>query len=310
MKKRQTTNHILMVRPAHFAFNEETAASNAFQEIDGKDRTGEISTAALAEFDRMVEQLRDQGVDIIVQQDHPSVFRPDAVFPNNWVSFHQDGKVITYPMLSEARRKERVESYIDALRERFLISERVHFEPFEEQGLILEGTGSLILDRIHRIAYACLSPRTDSRMLGLFCQKAGYKKVEFQALDKTGLPIYHTNVMMALGENFAVICLESIQNEKERKGVLRALRKSKKAIVEISLDQMAAFAGNMLQVRKANGLPLLVMSSRAFQSLSKAHLIQLIKRTDVVHCPIETIEKYGGGSVRCMMAEVFLPEKT
>ncbi len=298
-----------MVRPSNFGYNEQTAGNNAFQVQDGSLSAGEIRANALQEFDAFVELLRSKGVDVIVAEDTAVPVKPDAVFPNNWVTFHQDGRVATYPMNAPVRRLERREDVLDMLGQRFEINERLRFEHYEEVGKYLEGTGSLILDRPNRIAYACLSPRTDEGLLEAFCQAFGYEKMAFSALDGQGQEIYHTNVMMALGESFAIICLDTVRDAAERDQLVHQLLATHKEIIEISLPQMMAFAGNMLQVRSQDGTPYLVMSEQAFRSLRPDQVAQIERHTHILHSPIYTIEKYGGGSARCMMAEVFLEER-
>lgn len=298
-----------MVRPAHFGFNEETAANNAFQTDDGSLSPREVHQRALREFDAFVEKLRSVGVDVIVAEDTDAPVKPDAAFPNNWVTFHEDGRVATYPMNAPTRRLERREDILKQLEARFETGSRLRFEHYEEMGMYLEGTGSLILDRPNRIAYACLSPRTSEHLLDDFCTKFGYEKLVFVAVDGEGQEIYHTNVMMALGETFVVICLDTVRDKDERRRLLKKFAETGKEAVEISLGQMMAFAGNMLQVRSQDGAPYLVMSEQAFRSLRREQVEQLEKHTRLLHSPLYTIEKYGGGSARCMMAEVFLPEK-
>ncbi|MCB9288323.1 MAG: amidinotransferase [Lewinellaceae bacterium] len=298
-----------MVRPAHFGYNQETAVSNAFQTMDESLRPEEARRQAVLEFDTFVEKLRSAGVDVIVLEDTDTPVKPDAVFPNNWITFHEDGTVATYPMNAPARRLERREDVLETLGKRFLISQHLRFEHFEEMDMYLEGTGSLILDRPNRIAYACLSPRTDEHLLDDFCDKMGYEKLAFIAVDGNGQEVYHTNVMMALGDAFVVVCLESVRAKGERERLLNKFAATKKEIIEISLDQMMAFAGNMLQVRSRDGKPLLVMSEQAYKSLRPEQVQQIEKHASILHTPLYVIEKYGGGSARCMMAEVFLPEK-
>ena len=298
-----------MVRPAHFGYNQETAVSNAFQTMDESLRPEEARRQAVLEFDTFVEKLRSAGVDVIVLEDTDTPVKPDAVFPNNWITFHEDGTVATYPMNAPARRLERREDVLETLGKRFLISQHLRFEHFEEMDMYLEGTGSLILDRPNRIAYACLSPRTDEHLLDDFCDKMGYEKLAFIAVDGNGQEVYHTNVMMALGDSFVVVCLESVRAKGERERLLNKFAATKKEIIEISLDQMMAFAGNMLQVRSRDGKPLLVMSEQAYKSLRPEQVQQIEKHASILHTPLYVIEKYGGGSARCMMAEVFLPEK-
>lgn len=307
--RRQTTSHILMVRPAHFAFNEETAASNAFQSRDGRLTPQQIRQQAMEEFDAFVEQLRAAGVQVIVAKDSATPVKPDAVFPNNWVTFHQEGFVVTYPMFAPTRRRERRRQIIDqVLQEGFRSDRRLNFEFNEKRNLFLEGTGSIIFDHYHRLAYACLSPRTDPQLLEDLCQEIDYQKVVFHATDAQNQDIYHTNVMMALGETFVVICLESVLDPAERRMLEQKFEATHKEIVAISLAQMNAFAGNMLQVRNTAGQTLLVMSTTAYRALNPQQIATLKRHTQLLHSPINTIETYGGGSARCMMAEVFLPE--
>ncbi len=304
----QTTPHILMVRPANFAFNEETAANNAFQSRDGKLNPAEMRERAMKEFDDFVAQLRGAGVDVIVAEDTLTPVKPDAVFPNNWVTFHQEGTIITYPMFAPTRRLERSEAIIEqVLALGYRSDKRIHFESSEATNTFLEGTGSIIFDHPHRLAYACLSPRTEAELLEKLCQAIGYKKMVFHSVDGNGQDIYHTNVMMALGETFVVICLDSVRDAAERKMLEDTFHQTGKEIVDISLEQMNSFAGNMLQVRNTAGQTILVMSSTAYRALSPAQIQQLEKHTQLLHVSIDTIETYGGGSARCMMAEVFLP---
>lgn len=305
----QITNNILMVRPANFGFNAETAENNAFQSNDGSMTPEDIKLKAIEEFDNHVDNLRKQGINVIVFQDTEEPVKSDAVFPNNWISFHSDGKLITYPMFSSIRRNERREDIVDLLKEDFMISDRIQMESAEAQGIYLEGTGSMIFDRPNKIVYACLSVRTNPSLLEEFCSITGYKKVAFGAFDQNGTEIYHTNVMMALGEDFAVICLDSITDKKERTFVTETLQATDKEIIDISLDQINAFAGNMLQVKNAKGDSFLVMSTTAFNSLNEQQINRIQQHTNILHSPIPVIEAYGGGSVRCMMAEVFLPPK-
>lgn len=305
----QTSNHILMVRPANFGFNEETAESNAFQSNDTSKSVTEIKKAAVAEFDAFVRQLKDAGVHVIVAEDSASPVKTDAIFPNNWVSFHQDGTIITYPMYAPVRRLERQESIINLIKSEFVTDQWVHLETAESENRFLEGTGSMIFDRQNKIVYACLSPRTDERILDRFCQVTDFKKIVFSATDGQGKEIYHTNVMMALGESFCVICLDTIADISERELIVATLEDTQKEIVEISMHQMMHFAGNMLQVRNDAGERYLVMSEQACKSLSDHQIAQIKRHCKILTVPIYTIEKYGGGSVRCMMAEVFCQRK-
>lgn len=305
----QTTDTLLMVRPAHFGYNPETAANNAFQVDDKSLSAQEIQDKALAEFDLFVETLRAKGIKVIVVEDLTELHTPDAIFPNNWITFHQDGLIITYPMYAQKRRMERREDVIIGLANEYAITNHVRMEGHEAQNKFLEGTGSMILDRPNRLVYACLSPRTNLELLDEFAQITGYTPVVFHATDGQGQDIYHTNVMMALGETFVVIALDSIKDESERVLLLQKFAETGKEIIAISLDQMMAFAGNMLQVRNQAGQTFLVMSTQAFESLRSDQIAQIEKHTHILHSPINTIEKYGGGSARCMMAEVFLPKQ-
>ncbi len=304
---RQTTDTIMMVRPAHFGFNAQTATNNAFQTNDESISPEAVQHRALEEFDGFVNRLRDAGVQVIVVDDTADPVKPDAIFPNNWVSFHDNGLVITYPMYAPNRQLERREDVIAMLAAHFRISERIHLEGWETRQHYLEGTGSMILDRPNQLVYACVSPRTHKEALNEFCRLIGYEPVAFRATDAKDQEIYHTNVMMALGETLAVICLDSIADAQERAMVEARLKDTGKAIIAISLEQMAAFAGNMLQVRSKSGETILVMSEQAYQSLTPAQVADIEKHTKILYSPIPTIETFGGGSARCMMAEVFLP---
>jgi hypothetical protein len=306
---RQLTNHIMMIRPANFGFNEQTAANNAFQSKDKISDTHALKEVAKQEFDNMVKILRSVGVQVFVIEDTNSPVKPDAVFPNNWISFHENGALITYPMYAPNRRIERREDIVGMIEQKFAIKNRYSFEFYEEENLFLEGTGSMIYDRPNNLVYACSSERTDVRLLDKYNVLMGTKSIVFHALDRNGKDIYHTNVMMALGEDFVVICLESIHDEVSKKAVLASFEQTKKVVVDISYDQMEAFAGNMLQVEGNNKERYLVMSQTAYLSLNKNQKETLEKLTHILPIPIDNIEKYGGGSVRCMMAEVFLSPK-
>lgn len=296
-----------MVRPANFGFNEETAASNAFQSRDGRLSSEAMRDKAMAEFDAFVQRLRDAGVNVLVAQDSETPVKPDAVFPNNWATFHQEGLLVTYPMFAPTRRRERSDAVLQtALDAGFRADRRVQLESYEEADRFLEGTGSIIFDHQHRLAYACLSPRTDAGLLDELCQILGYEKVVFHAVDANAQDIYHTNVMMAMGETFVVICLDTVRDPQERAMLEATFRRTGKEVVNISLEQMNRFAGNMLQVRNDRDETLLVMSEQAFRSLAPEQIQQLEQHTKLLYSPIETIETYGGGSARCMMAEVFV----
>ena len=294
-----------MVRPANFGFNEETAVSNAFQKKQpGKD---DVNMLAQREFDRMVKILCANGVEVIVVDDTIEPNKPDAIFPNNWVSFHNDGTVFLYPMQAENRRLERREDIISRLENQFSIKHIIDLSRFELENKFLEGTGSIVLDRENKIAYACISPRTDRGVLTMFCEQAGYTAITFDAVDQRGQAIYHTNVMMCLGSQFAVICFDAISNPHEKIVVGESLASTKKEIIEISFEQMNQFAGNMLEVRNKADEILIVMSQSAYNSLFENQKNILKQFGKLVYADISTIESVGGGSARCMMAEVHLP---
>ena len=309
MKKQQTTSNLLMVRPSNFGFNEETAQNNAFQTKDESLSQEQISEKARVEFDIFVETLRGQGVNVIVAEDSATPVKPDAVFPNNWVTMHADGTMILYPMFAQARRLERDENIIQLIENQFVVKTKIHLEQYESVEKYLEGTGSMILDRANEIVYACLSVRTDLALLDELCDILHYKRVAFTAVDGNGQDIYHTNVMMALGETFVVICLETIRDEAERLNLIKLFELTNKEIIEISLAQMMLFAGNMLQVRNEEGDTFLVMSDQAYNSLNTAQINHIQRHTQFIFADIKTIETYGGGSARCMMAEIFLDKR-
>jgi hypothetical protein len=298
-----------MIRPTNFAFNEETAANNAFQSRDNRLTPEEIRKKAIEEFDAFVSRLRAAGVHVLVVKDSAKPVKPDAVFPNNWVTFHQEGFVVTYPMFALTRRHERRRQVIDiVLKSGFRSDRRVNLEFNEKRNRFLEGTGSIIFDHQNRLAYACVSPRTDASLLDDLCEEIGYKPVLFHATDAGGQEIYHTNVMMALGETFVVICLDSVHDAAERAHLLQYFADTQKEVVDITLHQMNGFAGNMLQVRNDQDETMLVMSEQAYRVLTSDQIQRLERHTRLFHANLETIETYGGGSARCMMAEVFLPE--
>ena len=306
----QITNTILMIRPVNFRMNEQTAVNNYFmEEMDLKDKS--INEKAQEEFDAFVTVLRSKGVNVIVVEDTKEPDTPDSIFPNNWVSFHASGTVAVYPMFAENRRMERRNDIFDILEQHgFKINEIIDYTSAEEEGFFLEGTGSILKDRVNQKAYCALSERADEELFIEYCEDFDCFPVIFtanQTVNGERLPIYHTNVMMAMAENFAVICLDSIDDKKERKNVVQHLKKDGKEIIEITEEQMNHFAGNMLQVIGANDQRLMVMSSQAYHSLSPAQITNIEKHCEVVHSSLDTIETCGGGSARCMMAEVFLP---
>ena len=304
----QTTFNILMIRPVNFGFNQETAESNAFQNAKFSEKNKDKSQQeALKEFDEMVAQLRKLGVNVIVVNDTSEPYTPDSIFPNNWVSFHGNGSVITYPMQAENRRLERREDIIEKLSESFYINRKINLSGFETDNKFLEGTGSMVLDRKFKIAYACLSPRTNKDILKEFSVQMNYEIVAFNAVDDAGKQIYHTNVLMCIGDMFAVICLEAIPNLDERFLVRNSLEQSGKRVIEITLQQMNQFAGNMLEIKSQRGEKMLVMSSSAYNSLNSIQLKILNEYCTIYHFDLSMIEGNGGGSARCMMAEIHLP---
>ena len=308
---RQTTNSIVMIRPVAFRMNEQTAVNNYYQKgLDGL-LPATVNAKAQQEFDTFVEKLRAVGVDVTVVDDTLDPDTPDSIFPNNWISFHENGDVAMYPMFAENRRAERREEILDILEDKgFVINNIVDYTSAEEDGFYLEGTGSLLLDRENNKAYCALSPRADEELFIEFCEDFDYAPVifeAFQTVDGERKLIYHTNVMMCLGETFAVICAECIDDKKERKMVLDNLKENNKEIILITEAQVNTFAGNMLEVRGANDKRYLVMSAAAHQCLTPAQIQQLEKHAEILSSSLDTIEACGGGSARCMMAEVFLP---
>lgn len=308
----QTTNTIVMVRPANFRMNEQTAVNNYYQkELSGM-LPASVNAKAQEEFDAFVEKLRAVGVTVVVVEDTKEPNTPDALFPNNWISFHENGDVAIYPMFAENRRFERREDVLEILEEKgFVIENVVDYSEAEEEEIFLEGTGSMILDRHNRKAYCALSPRADEELFIEFCEDFEYTPVIFtanQTVEGRREAIYHTNVMMCVAENFAVVCLDSIDDKKEKKNVLKHLKLDGKEVIAISEQQVTQFAGNMLQVKGTSDERYLIMSSSAFNSLNPNQIKAIEKHCKILHSSLETIETCGGGSARCMMAEVFLPK--
>lgn len=301
----QTTSSVLMIRPASFGFNEETAVNNAFQTQKNLSEN-EVQRKALAEFETLVEKLKTARINVHVLDDTRRPAKPDAIFPNNWISCHHDGTLVTYPMFSPVRRLERRDEIIQYLQQHFLVKRKIQLEEYESINQYLEGTGSMVFDHSNNLVFACLSPRTSEYLLDRFCHLMKYEPVIFSASDSRGIPIYHTNVMMAIGETFAVVCLDSISDEKEKNNLIDTFSRLGKKIIPISLDQVASFAGNMLQLRNDFGETFLVMSEQAYKSLHPSQISEIQKQTNILHSPIDTIETTGGGSARCMIAEIFL----
>jgi len=309
----QTTNSILMIRPVAFRMNEQTAVNNYYQKVlDGLSKET-VNEKAQEEFDTFVTKLRMVGVNVIVVDDTLNPDTPDSIFPNNWISFHESGDVVLYPMFAENRRKERREDILDILEEHgFVINEIMDYTSAEEDGFYLEGTGSLLLDRENGKAYCALSPRADEELFIEFCEDFEYSPILFEAFQTVNGErklIYHTNVMMCIGDTFAVICADCIDDKKERKMVLDSLKGDEKEIMLITEDQVNSFAGNMLEVKGADDRRYLVMSRSAHQSLTKKQIAQIEEHVTILSSNLDTIEACGGGSARCMMAELFLPRE-
>lgn len=305
---KQAASTIFVVRPTHFGFNAETAASNHFQQALADQPADQTTARVAAEFTNLVETLRGRGMQVLVFDDTPAPVKPDAVFPNNWLSLHADGRVLLYPMCAPNRRTERRADIVASLARQFQVTEVVDVSGTEAENRFLEGTGSIIFDHEHRRAYAGLSPRTEPQLLADVCARLGYEPVAFRSVDGRGQEIYHTNVMLSIGPGFAVVCLESIIDPAERSAVVHSLTETGHEIVAISLEQVAHFAGNMLALQPEGGPVLLAMSQSAHDALTAGQRQQLGRHAELLPLPIPTIETIGGGSVRCMLAEVFLPE--
>ena len=308
----QTTNNILMIRPIGFRMNEETAVNNYYQKVLDNMLPETVNTKAQKEFDDYVEKLRGIGVNVVVVDDTKETDTPDSIFPNNWVSFHENGDVGLYSMFAENRRLERREDILETLEEKgFVINRIVDYTDAEKEEVFLEGTGSVILDRVNRKAYCALSPRANEDLFIEFCEDFEFFPIVFtsnQTINGERKAIYHTNVMMCIGETFAVICLSSIDDKKERKNVIKHLKEDGKEIITITESQVNNFAGNMLQVKGANDELYLIMSQAAYDSLTTNQIKALKEHTNILSSSLDTIEACGGGSARCMMAEVFLPK--
>jgi hypothetical protein len=304
-----TTPHILMVRPNKFGHNEQTAATNAFQHGETAGQHLPVHELAQIEFDGFVHALQAKGANIVVVTDSVEPHKPDAIFPNNWVTFHEDGTVVLYPMCTPNRRWERRRSIIDLIGNHFQILNEIDFSHYEEDGIYLEGTGSMVFDKVHQVCYACLSARTHAKLLALFCEKLGYQLHAFTSVDPEGKLIYHTNVMMSVAEKYAIVCLDSVSDPIEKEQLVARLRKDGKQIIEITYQQMFAFCGNVLEIADEKGNSLLAMSERAYQAFTPEQLAIIQQFSTPVYAPLYTIENIGGGGARCMMAEIFLPEK-
>ncbi|PQJ82530.1 citrulline utilization hydrolase CtlX [Polaribacter glomeratus] len=308
----QATNSILMIRPVNFRMNEQTAVNNYYQKVLKDLLPATVNQKAQQEFDAFVEKLRSFGVEVVVVSDTKELDTPDSIFPNNWVSFHADATVAMYPMFAVNRRLERREDILEELEKNgFLIENIVDYTSAEDEQVYLEGTGSMILDRENKKAYCALSPRADEDLFIEFCEDFEYTPVIFtsyQTVENKREAIYHTNVMMCVAETFAVVCLSSIDDKTERKNVLKSLKEDKKQVIEITEEQVNNFAGNMLQVKGANDELFLVMSQAAHDCLTQSQKSQINRHCKIISSSLDTIEACGGGSARCMMAEVFLPK--
>ncbi|WP_312084079.1 citrulline utilization hydrolase CtlX [Epilithonimonas hominis] len=304
----QTTDTVLMIEPVAFGFNEQTAVNNYFQ----IQQEGNVQGEALKEFNAFVEKLRAKDINVITIKDTLEPKTPDSIFPNNWVSFHADGKVVFYPMFAENRRLERRDDIINQIKEQFEVTEVIDYSGAEKDNLFLEGTGSMIFDHDNKLAYGSVSLRLDEGVFRKFCSDFGFQPVVFHSYQTAGeerLPIYHTNVMMCVADQFVVICLDCIDDESEKNNVIETIKNSGKELIEISEDQMQNFAGNMLQVQNKSGEKFLVMSQSAYKSLNRDQVSAIEKYCEIIYSNLEVIETNGGGSARCMLAEIFLPKK-
>ncbi|MGC0152005.1 citrulline utilization hydrolase CtlX [Chromobacterium vaccinii] len=301
----QTTSHVLMIRPVRFLSNPETAASNAFQhrETDG----GAAQRAALEEFDAYVDALCGCGVDVMVVDDTAEPHTPDSIFPNNWLSLHADGKAVLYPMAAPNRRLERRADILDAIGSRFRLQQVVDLSAFENDGHFHEGTGVMVFDHTHRVAYVCRSSRTSPAVMEAVARETGYRPFWFGAADRRGRPIFHTNVMMCVGQTLAVVCLESVWDAGERAALVDTLEAGGKRIIDIDYDQLERFAGNALELRSRDGEPVFALSRQAWSALTAKQRELLSSYARIALAPIDTIERLGGGGARCMVAEIFLP---
>jgi len=301
-----------MIRPKHFNFNIETAENNHFQKKDERLSNEKILKKATSEFDKMVLQLLKNKIDVTVFDDKKEIVTTDSVFPNNWISFHQNGLVFIYPMFSENRRKEKRKDILEKLDDGYEIKKIIDFSSYEMDSVFLEGTGSMILDRQNRICYASLSERTNKIAIKKFCEKALYTPIIFKSYQKINDDkslIYHTNVMMCVAEEYVLICLDSVHSEDDKNNIISTIKNTQKEIIEISEKQCNSFAGNMLQVTNKINEKFLIMSSSAYNSLEKEQRIKLLKYNKIIHSDLSLIEKLGGGSARCMIAENFLQKK-
>ena len=307
MKFAQQPHTVFLVRPASFGFNVQTSASNVFQTRPAA--TVNVATRAIEEFDRMVDLLRAHEIDVRIFDDMPSPQKPDALFPNNWISTHEDGTVILYPMMTDNRRLERREDILEALEKDFDVTRRIDLSKEETSGKYLEGTGSLVFDHPRKLVFACRSPRTNPELVARVAAELGYTEIVFSAVDESGNPIYHTNVMMCVGEKFVVLCLDAIRDDHEQETLLNTFAENDLQVVAISFAQMRAFAGNMIELVSKAGDRVVVLSQTAFESLLPGQINAISKFADILPIRIDTIQSVGGGSVRCMVAGIHLPKR-
>lgn len=304
----QVPHSVFMVRPASFGFNEQTANSNSFQNesvVEAK----QVHQLALLEFDAMVQTLRESAIEVVVLEDVVEPRKPDALFPNNWLSLHEDGKLVLYPMLAPNRRLERRPEFVQILRDKFKVNDILDFSDRERKGQIVEGTGSLIFDHVNKIAYASRSERTSEPLVIEICKALRYDPIIFDAVDEAGMPIYHTNVLMCVGEKFAILCLDAIRKEEDQDQVLNSLTSTGHKVVAISYAQLKAFAGNMLEVKSTKGESIVLLSQTAFNALLPGQIDAITQFVDLLPISIPTIENHGGGSVRCMVGGIHTPKK-
>jgi hypothetical protein len=308
MKFSQAPSAVLMVRPKSFGFNAQTADTNTFQSNVIGDYES-IRETALTEFDRMVDLLRSNDIEVLVVEDTAQPEKPDAIFPNNWISFHHDGTVVLYPMLAENRRMERTNPIMDVIKKNYSFSNIIDLTAYETQNKFLEGTGSVVFDYVNKIAYASRSPRTDEQVLDEMNRKLGFTSIIFDAVDEQGRAIYHTNVLMCIGTDFVIICLDAIPLEDDQEKLLESFSNTGHKVIAISFEQMKLFAGNMMEVKSKSGESFVLLSLKAFHSLLPGQLDAVSRFVEPLPVNIPTIELYGGGSVRCMVAGIFNPER-
>lgn len=308
MKFSQAPTSVLMVRPKSFGFNPRTADTNAFQQSVTDDYKS-ISANALAEFDKMVDLLRSNDIEVLVAEDTDQPEKPDAIFPNNWISFHHDGTVVLYPMLAENRRTERINPVVETVKKNYTINKTIDLTSYEAENKFLEGTGSVVFDYVNKIGYAARSSRTNELVLKDMIDKLGYKSIVFDAVDDQGQAIYHTNVLMCIATDFVIICLDAIQNDDDQEKLLESFSNTGHKVIAISFEQMKQFAGNMMEVKAKSGESFVLLSQKAFHALLPGQLDALSRFVEPIPISIPTIEMVGGGSVRCMVAGIFNPER-